>query len=146
MKVGLFGRLEGMSSLRNFFAKLAVVATASFGLAVTGLAVPVPTTGGDANWYEDTDGSWRSGDIGDSQTSWIEVEVTGPCGVSFKWKTSSESNCDWLAVSVDGEEKSRISGISDDWRNCTFAVAEIGAHTLRWTYSKDDSVSDGDDC
>ena len=107
---------------------------------------PFSATGGAADWNVGADGSWRSGTITDGQESWAEVMVDGPCVLSFKWKTSSESNYDWLTLKVDGEQKSRISGVMGEWADYSLVIADSGSHTLRWTYSKDGSVSNGEDC
>ncbi len=108
------------------------------------------TTGGDANWTVDGDGSWQSGDIGDSQSTWAEVTVTGPCNVSFKWKASTESvSYDYLYLQLDGNSVSGVSpigGIMSAWNNVSFSISEAGSHTLRWTYVKDGSQDGGSDC
>ena len=103
------------------------------------------TTGGSAEWFVDTDGSWRSGVIGHDQNTWIETTVTGPCLVSFQWRVSSEEGYDQLHLTVDGEERDPISG-SADWDNVSLTFRDAGSHTIRWKYSKDGSASDGDDC
>ena len=107
-------------------------------------AVSFDSTGGDANWTVEADGSWKSGVITHSQSTWAQVTVTGPCDVSFKWKTSSESGYDWLTFYVDDVQSGRISG-DNDWaeKSLTF---ESGSHVLKWTYSKDGSASSGSDC
>lgn len=63
--------------------------------------------------------------------------------MTFRWKVSSESNYDCLIFYVDGVEKARISG-NTDWTAMSFTV-DYGAR-VRWTYSKDGSVSSGSDC
>ena len=116
------------------------------------------TTGGDADWSilvgASADASdeycLKSGAIGDSQSSWLETTVTGAGEFSFSWK----ANCEWddsgdatwdhLAYAVDGAEKDRIDG-SNDWAKVTVTLAE-GTHTIRWTYTKDESDKGGDDC
>ena len=113
------------------------------------VVVPVAafeSTGGDANWSVETDGSWKSGDINDSQSTWAQVTVTGPCEVSFMWKTSSESNYDWLTLYVDGDQNDRISGEMSDWVLKSVAIGDSGSHVVKWTYSKDTSQSNGGDC
>ena len=52
------------------------------------------TTGGNSNWFIETtdthDGvsAVQSGTIGDSQSTWIQTQVTGPGTLSFWWKVS----------------------------------------------------------
>ncbi|MBQ4439789.1 MAG: leucine-rich repeat protein [Kiritimatiellae bacterium] len=111
--------------------------------------VPIATfdsTDGDADWFVETDGSWCSGDIDHNQSTWVQVTVTGPCDVSFKWNTSSESSYDFLTLYVDGVQNDRISGTSSDWIEKSVAITASGSHVLKWTYSKDSSASSGDDC
>ena len=103
------------------------------------------TLGGNANWAQQTDGSWKSGTITDSQSTWMETTVSGEGTVSFKWKVSSEYYCDKLSFYVDGQQRDAISG-TVDWSQKYVIVTGSGTHTLRWTYSKDGSVSRGDDC
>ena len=69
--------------------------------------------------------------------------MTGPGTLSFWWKVSSESGYDFLRVMVDNTEAGKISG-EVDWqqRELTFPA---GAHTIRWCYSKDVSLSRGAD-
>ena len=103
------------------------------------------TLGGDANWSQQADGSWKSGTITDSQSTWIETTVSGEGTVSFTWKVSSEHFCDKLSFYVDGQQRDAISG-TVDWSQKYVIVTGSGTHTLRWVYSKDGSVSGGDDC
>ena len=63
--------------------------------------------------------------------------------MTFSWKVSSESSYDCLIFYVDGVERARISG-DTDWTAMSFTVND-GAR-VRWTYSKDGSVSNGSDC
>lgn len=108
-------------------------------------------TGGDGNWFAEgankVEGAYaaQSGAIGDGQTSWMQTTVTGANDVSFKWMVSSEEEYDWLKVYVDGVEKDAISG-SVSWREKTLSITDDGAHVIKWVYSKDGSVSNGDDC
>ncbi len=106
------------------------------------------TLGGDANWMQQSDGSWKSGTIADGQSTWMQTTVSGEGTVSFRWKVSSEY-FDKLSFYVDGQLREFISGTSSDvtdWIQKYFVVSGSGTHTLRWTYSKDYSVSRGEDC
>ena len=126
-------------------------------------AIPIPvaidnssltiTTGGDAQWFGQSDYTYdgvdaaRSGDIGDNQTSWMETTVTGPGTISFAYLISSEQRWDFFRFKVDGEDVMSDSGNNLPlriWR--TFdEVIPAGTHTLRWVYEKDVSVSVGED-
>ena len=62
---------------------------------------------------------------------------------SFWVKVSFESSFDSLRFHIDDEEIGEWSG-DLDWQEVSFPV-EAGRHTFRWAYSKDSSVSEGDD-
>ena len=105
------------------------------------------TTGGNAYWTVLGDGTWKSGEIGDNQVTWASVPVTGPCVVSFSWKTSSESRCDKLHCYVDGVEiPSAISGVMSDWADIDFVLREGGVHKVKFAYTKDNLARSGEDC
>ena len=106
---------------------------------------PAFTTGGDANWTFQPDCSWRSGAITNKQSTWIEFPVTGPCEVSFVWKTSSESY-DKLHCAVDGVAKlTPIGGEMPDWVNNTFML-QGGNHNVTFTFTNDYSTVKGQNC
>jgi PKD repeat protein len=106
---------------------------------------------GDADWYREINiykydnDSARSGDIDDDQSSTIETTITFTSGVvKFYWKVSSEANYDYLRFYVDDVEKTRISG-AVNWTQVSYNI-DAGTHTLKWSYTKDGSVSSGSDC
>ncbi|MEI7732881.1 MAG: M14 family zinc carboxypeptidase [Verrucomicrobiota bacterium] len=105
--------------------------------------------GGSAAWFSQTaithDGTdaAQSGAITDSQETWIETTMNGPCSMSFWWKVSSEGNYDFLEFYLNGTLQTKISG-EVDWTQQTIALP-AGQQTLRWRYSKDSSVSKGQD-
>ncbi|MBR3821346.1 MAG: InlB B-repeat-containing protein, partial [Kiritimatiellae bacterium] len=120
-------------------------------LEALGIGKFAVTVGGDAEWFAQKDvthdgvSAVQSGDISDNQTSWMEVVVKNVSSVSFWWKVSSESGCDKLHFYVDGTEVVEpISGESD-WIKVEHALT-TDSHTLKWVYTKDGSVSNGDDC
>lgn len=95
-----------------------------------------------ADYYYDGDAA-RSGKISHNQESSLETTVTGPCSLSFYWKVSSESGYDYLRVKIDGVEQDKISG-SSEWAKKTLQIG-AGSHTVSWIYTKDYSVSSGQD-
>lgn len=109
------------------------------------------STGGGANWFGQTGISYdgvdaaQSGDISDGGTSWMETTVDGPATVSFKWRISSECNYDYLRFYVDGSEQFNNCGEDNFWTTKAVAIGS-GSHTLKWAYTKNGSVSDGEDC
>ena len=109
---------------------------------------PSFTSGGNAAWSQQSDGSWKSGKIGNSQESWIEATVSGPGTISFTYDTSSEAGADVLTFYIDGKEQMNVSGGNGkmDWTPRSFSVSGSGSHTLRWSYRKNGSASAGMDC
>ena len=103
------------------------------------------TMGGDAAWTQEPDGSWRSGAIDDYQETWIATNITGRGTLSFKWKVSSEVNCDTLSFVVGTVTNGVIHGVND-WAAVEYDVSDEGAHTFKWVYSKDRKWTGGSDC
>ena len=85
----------------------------------------------------------RSGAITHSQTTTFETTVNGPGTVSFWWKVSCETNNDRVTFFVNGSEQARLSG-EMEWQSRTFTLGS-GAQNLRWSYSKNSSISTGAD-
>lgn len=95
----------------------------------------------------DADGTveYRSNAIGHNQSTAMSMTISGPRKLTFSWKVSSESGCDFLRWSLDGVQKESISGTGGGLRVVTTTIPE-GEHKIVWTYSKDGSASNGDDC
>ncbi|MBQ6009629.1 MAG: C10 family peptidase [Kiritimatiellae bacterium] len=110
------------------------------------------TTGGEADWFAQSDESHdgtdaaRSGPVVRLQSTWMETAVSGPGTLSFWWRVSSEADWDWFSLSVDGEQEDRISGTNGAWEQKTVHITGDGAHTVRWEYAKDHYVTHGSDC
>ncbi len=108
---------------------------------------------GDAGW-EITEGSnvyegtysAKSMEIGHNQSASlsIDVNVTEEGPISFFLKVSSHTGYDKLKFFIDDNEQDEWSG-EVDWEMAEYSIPE-GEHTLTWTYSKNVSVSLGDDC
>lgn len=87
-----------------------------------------------------TDGvAAESGGVTRQQASWMEAVISGVTNVSFWWKVSSEEIFDNLLFSVDGTNQFSING-ETGWLQQSNIVLTPGLHTLRWTYTNDDSV------
>jgi PKD repeat protein len=105
---------------------------------------------GNANWFSQTTTTYyggdaaQSGDIGNNQTTTMETTISGKTSVKFYWRVSSETNYDYLRFYIDGVEQTRISG-SVSWTQRSYTVSS-GSHTLKWSFTKDGSVSSGSDC
>jgi endoglucanase len=105
---------------------------------------------GDESWsttqQESNSGNFsaQSGSIGGNQTTSLEVTINCASGyITFYRKVSSESGFDHLKFYIDGQEQDDWSG-QHDWAEVSFPV-DVGIRTFEWTYSKDGSVSNGDD-
>ncbi len=100
----------------------------------------------------------QSSNIANGETATFEVDFTTvgnqPEVISFAWKVSSERSVivdgegdvvkfDALTFFIDDVEQDFISG-EIDWVERSFTL-QPGAHVLRWVYSKDGSVSIGQD-
>lgn len=89
----------------------------------------------------------KSDSVIDEQQADIEVTQTfddpNENFVSFAYKVSSEQGYDKLVFSIDGDQKGSWSG-EVDW-SVAYYNLEAGSHTLKWSYVKDQSVSDGQD-
>ena len=83
----------------------------------------------------------RSGLIGHNQTTSLETDVFGPGTLAFWWKVSSEQDYDYLRVYVNDIQREAISGeINWQLRQYNFTA---GVHRVRWSYTKDGSVTNG---
>lgn len=100
---------------------------------------------GESPWTVDGEAA-RSGAIADGGSTALTATVQGRGTLAFRWKASSEANFDCLRFSVDGEEKDSVSGVGGDWADRSVEIGADGPHAVAWTYTKDGSVSDGEDC
>ncbi len=86
----------------------------------------------------------------DSGAFSVETIATNDCRVTFEWKCSCEpmrkgKMYDYLSFSIDGEQKAAICG-ETGWTQKVYMVEGSGEHVLKWTYQKDASGSEGEDC
>ena len=86
----------------------------------------------------------------DDASVWVETVVTNACRVTFDWKSSCEPLVkgrpyDYLAFAVDGEQQGFICG-ETGWTSVTNYVTGEGEHHLRWTFTRDEDGSSGEDC
>jgi len=108
-------------------------------------------TGGSGNWTVSTtdpyEGAYcnQSGTISDDQNTWLSItyDVSSDDTVSFYAMVSSEDNYDFFKFYIDGNSMVSLSG-SESWQRFAIPVSE-GTHTFKWEYTKDGSVSSGDD-
>lgn len=116
------------------------------------------STGGTSGWSRTTaqaeagSAAAVSADVGDNQTSWLDLNYTFTQDgtFSFWWKVSSESGWDYLLFCYDNDSCTRTTGYNQrisgeaGWAKISIAVT-AGAHSFRWLYAKDSSSADGSD-
>jgi hypothetical protein len=89
--------------------------------------------------------SAQSGNIDDQQSSEMSLtlDVLADDSISFYRKVSSELDYDYLQFFIDNTTAGEWSGESN-WQRVVFPVT-TGQHTFRWVYSKDISMTGGQD-
>jgi len=105
---------------------------------------------GDEDWIVSTTQrnsgslSAQAGLIGNNQKSTLKVTLDCLDGhISFYYRVSCEDTHDKLEFFIDGDKQSDWSG-DKDWAHVSFPVT-AGTRTFEWSYTKDGSVSVGDD-
>ncbi len=74
----------------------------------------------------------------------LDCTVTQPDSICFRYRVSSESGYDKFFFYIDNEEQMAASG-EEGWLRVSYPVA-AGQHTFKFSYRKDYSVSDHEDC
>ena len=87
-----------------------------------------------------------SGDISNNQETslLVNMNVTALGSISYFYKVSSEQGFDFLTFYLDGVQMNTKSG-EIDWSQQQYPISP-GIHSFQWTYTKDGSISGGDDC
>ena len=102
-------------------------------------------TGGRGNYCAKSNNGGQHNSTGYMQ---LTVDVLAAGNMTFMYKVSSEGSAsnpyDKLTFYMDGQQKGQWAG-TIEWTEFTQAVT-VGQHTFKWEYSKDVSVSSGDDC
>jgi len=88
----------------------------------------------------------KSGTISDNQQTdlFITLETMGEGEFSFCRKVSSEQDWDFLRFYIDDNPVAAWSG-EKGWEQFSYELSS-GAHTLRWSYIKDQNTIGGSDC
>lgn len=88
----------------------------------------------------------KSGSINHSGSTMLSLthEAGSNDTISFYYKVSSENGYDKLHFYIDNQEKNNWSG-NIGWTKAAYPVS-AGTHTYKWTYTKDNAVSSGQDC
>jgi hypothetical protein len=89
--------------------------------------------------------SMRSGDIDDEQLSemTISIDVVEAGDLIFNSRVSTEEGYDYLVFYINDFEVGAWSG-EIPWSSYSFPL-NVGQYDLRWSYTKDFTVSSGDD-
>nr|NQU92869.1 PKD domain-containing protein [Bacteroidota bacterium] len=109
-------------------------------------------TGGDADWgvtsNDAYEGSYciESGEIDHEQSTYLNLPFVAfdDDSLSFFCRVSSEIGYDFLKFYIDDVEMSSWSG-EVAWERSSYLLTE-GSHILKWTYSKDENTTSGEDC
>lgn len=109
-----------------------------------------------SGWFAQTrtvkvgESAMQSGRIGHNQSSMLAATYVNASGkrveLSFWWKVSSEAGWDCLRFRHNGSLRREISGQGGEWQRVTATLEPGTTNRLEWTYSKDGSVSSGEDC
>jgi hypothetical protein len=117
------------------------------------------STGGDANWFQDSSistagvASATSGAIGNRSSTWLKYDLNAASSgnLTFDWQVSSEDGWDYLLFCLDNETNcadysadASITGVGAGWASVSIPVS-AGVHSLYWAYTKDGSGFDGSD-
>lgn len=107
------------------------------------------STSGDLAWRgqqeftHDNSDAAQSGAISHATDSSLEATIQGPGALNFWWKVSSEEHYDLLWLHLDGDPIEYHSG-EFNWTQKSITIPN-GLHKIRWTYSKDSDISEGQD-
>jgi len=106
---------------------------------------------GNSNWYVETGGHEgvycaRSGALsGDQESALVlPLEILVTSEIRFWKKVSSEANYDFFTFYIDDVIQNSWSG-EDDWSEEIYTIPS-GHHVLKWEYTKDGAVQNGQDC
>ncbi len=86
----------------------------------------------------------RSGELNNGEVSLMIQDVVGPARLSYWWSVDCEPDYDRLSCFFDHEFLFAISGEQVPWERRVIYVPE-GRHRVSWEYSKDRTVSVGED-
>ena len=108
------------------------------------------TTGGNGVWFpqatftNDTVDAAEAPSLGFNESSFLEVEITGPAVLNFSWSVSSEPTLNFLSLELNGVEDRRISGEEPFTAEALF-IPNGFINVVRWVWTKLSSVETGED-
>lgn len=89
---------------------------------------------GSSNWGEDNSSSYFT----------LTLPMQAGETLSFRYRSSSESNYDYFRFFVDGTQQVQTSG-NTNWANYTFTASSTKTYTFKWAFEKDYSADNYDD-
>ena len=92
----------------------------------------------------------KSGNAGQSSsTSTLTTVIEMEAGetLTFDYLNSSETNYDFFNFNVNSQQVLHLSGSNQtNWTTYTYTAASAGTYTFTWSFVKDYSVNNGEDC
>lgn len=101
-----------------------------------------PWKGQDAITHDGSDAA-QTGLIYGNQETWMESVVDGPGTLYFWCRVSSEPDFDKVTCSINGATQFSLSG-QVPWEQRSLSIPP-GSQVVRWAYTKDTSISMGED-
>ena len=91
--------------------------------------------------------TWANTSQGNNKNSELSITWTSSIddSIVFYRNVSSENNYDFFRFYIDNVRMEEASGTDNSWTRRAYFVAE-GTHTFKFSYEKDQSVSNGSDC
>lgn len=120
----------------------------TFESAVNGTDVFLPFDNEtDYPWYamHDYVGSSNWGESSTSSYFTLTLPMQAGETLSFRYRSSSESNYDYFRFYVDNAQQVQTSG-DTSWSNYTFTASSTKTYTFKWSFEKDYSADRYDDC
>ena len=88
----------------------------------------------------------RTGSISDNESTSVTLTFSDVSSVEFVFRASTEGGCDKLIADFGDGNTYEYSGVNDYWESVCWDWGDNGEHVVTLTYSKDGSVSSGEDC
>ncbi|NCC51682.1 MAG: hypothetical protein EOM20_10745 [Spartobacteria bacterium] len=94
------------------------------------------------NVSHDSESAAQSGPVYYNETSWIETTFHGIGSIGWWWKTSSQTNRDFISVRLNGLQIETLSG-ETDWTHASIDT-EFSTNVIRWEFTRSATGSEGD--
>ena len=95
--------------------------------------------------WDSTEETWTSSNHTDSTTSTITFNPSSTGYYQFCYMQSSEKNWDYATISINNEEQFNLKGVSNTSFECKNLGNMATSDTIKITYKKDSSSSNGND-